>query len=118
MAYRIEISRPALLDAENYYLWLKNKSEDIGNNWFRGLVETVNSLQNFPNRCPIAPESHSFIIEIRQLLYGKGKNQFRIIFGVSVDDKTGEDIVLIYRIRHASQKYLSDLEIIGEDIDE
>jgi plasmid stabilization system protein ParE len=118
MTYRIEMSRPALLDAEKHYLWLKNESEEAANKWFKGLVEATNSLQNFPNRCPIAPESRSFIIEIRQLLYGKGKNQFRIIFGVSVDERTNEDVVLIYRIRHASQKYLSDLEIIEENIDE
>lgn len=112
------MSRPALLDAENYYLWLKSESEDAANKWFKGLVEAINSLEVFPNRCQIAPESHSFIIEIRQLLYGKSKNQFRIIFGVSVDEKTGEDVVLIYRVRHTSQKYLSDLEIIEENTDE
>ncbi len=112
------MSRPALLDAENTYLWLKIESEERANEWFKGLVEKVNSLKNFPNRCPIAPESRSFLIEIRQLLYGKGRHQYRIIFGVSVDEKTGEDMVLIYRIRNASQQYLSDLEIMGESNDE
>ncbi len=118
MTYRVEMSRPALTDAENAYLWLKAESEELANEWFRGLVEAVNSLENLPNRCPIAPESRSFLIEIRQLLYGKGKNQFRIIFGVSIDEKTGRNMVLIYRIRHGSQKYLNDLEIIDEGNDE
>lgn len=118
MTYRVEMSRPALKDAENAYLWIKGESAERANEWFRGLVEAVNSLKNFPNRCPIAPENRSFVIEIRQLLYGKNKNRFRIIFGISVDEKTGENVVLIYRIRHGSQKYLSDLEIIGENDDE
>jgi plasmid stabilization system protein ParE len=118
MTYRIDISRPALLDAENVYLWMKNESEERANQWFKGLVQTVNTLKEFPNRCSIASESRSFLIEIRQLLYGKGKQQYRIIFGISIDETTGENVVLIYRIRNASQKYLSDLEIIGESNDE
>lgn len=80
MAYRVEISRPALEDAEKTYLWLKIKSEERANQWFKGLVEATNSLKNFPNRCPIAPETRSFLIEIRQLLYGKGQYQYRIFF--------------------------------------
>lgn len=118
MIYRIDISRLAFQDAENVYLWMKVESEESANQWFRGLVEIINSLKEFPNRCPIAPESRSFLIEIRQLLYGKSRQQYRIIFGVSVDEQTGEDVVLIYRMRNASQKYLSDLEIIGESNDD
>jgi plasmid stabilization system protein ParE len=114
MAYRVEISRPALEDAEEAYLWLKIESEELANQWFRGLVGATNSLKNFPNRCPIAPETRSFLIEIRQLLYGKGKHQYRILFGISVDEKTGEDTVLIYRIRHSSQQYLKGENILGE----
>ena len=118
MAYRVDVSRPALLDAEKTFLWLKAESEVRANEWFRGLVEAINSLKTFPNRCPIAPESRSFPIEIRQLLYGKARNQHRIIFGISVDEKTGEDVVLVYRIRHASQSYLEGMEIIGESNDD
>lgn len=55
MTYRIEISRPALEDAEKTYLWLKIESEEIANKWFKGLVEATNSLKIFPNRCAIAP---------------------------------------------------------------
>ena len=118
MTYRIDISRLAFLDAENVYVWIKTESEERANQWFKGLVQTINTLKEFPNRCPIAPESRSFLIEIRQLLYGKGKHQHRIIFGISIDEVLGEDVVLIYPIRNASQKYLSDLEIMGESNDE
>lgn len=118
MKYRIDISRPALTDAEKTYLWLKEESEEIANKWFKDLVKTINSLQNFPSRCPLAPETRSFLIDIRQLLYGKGKQQYRILFGISVDEKTAEDVVLIYRIRHSSQKYLDGIEILGRKNDE
>lgn len=113
MEYRVDISRPALADSEKFYLYLKSESEEIANVWFKGLVEAVKSLKMMPNRCPIAPEARSFVIEIRQLLYGKGNKQHRILFGISVDENTGENVVLIYRIRHSSQGYLEDLEILG-----
>lgn len=118
MTYRVDLSRPALVDAENIYLWIKEQSIDKANDWFNGLVHATNSLSEFPNRCPIAPESRTFVIEVRQLLYGSGKGQCRIIFGVSVDEITLENVVLVYRIRRTSQKFLTDLEIIGENIDE
>lgn len=118
MAYRVDISRPALADAENSYLRIKEESPVKAVEWYRGLLEAVYSLENFPNRCPIAPEARAFVIEIRQLLYGKRRQQYRILFGTSVDAETGEDVVLIYRIRHAAQQYLEGLEILGADADD
>jgi plasmid stabilization system protein ParE len=117
MAYRVDISLPALSDAENAYLRIKEESPEKAVQWYKGLLEAVYSLENFPNRCPIAPEARAFVIEIRQLLYGKRKRQYRILFGISVDEQTGEDLVLIYRIRHSVQNYLEDLEILGESED-
>lgn len=118
MEYRLEISRPAWIDAENIYLWLKAGSAERAQEWFRGLFNVIKTLRTFPNRCPIAPESRSFFVEIRQLLYGKGPQQCRIVFGVSVDEQTGGGVVVIYRIRNSSQQFLSDLEIIDESNDD
>ncbi|NEP79825.1 MAG: type II toxin-antitoxin system RelE/ParE family toxin [Okeania sp. SIO3C4] len=51
------------------------------------------SLEIFPNRCPIAPESADIGREIRQLIYKK----HRILFVV-----TGQ-VVQVLRIRHTPQ---------------
>jgi len=118
MAYRVDISRPALIDAENIYVWIKRSSPEAADDWFRGLVSATESLSEFPNRCPLAPENRSFLIQIRYLLYGRGNGQCRIIFGVSIDESTGENVVRIYRVRRASQAFLTDLEIISEFNDE
>ena len=114
MAYRIDISQPATADAENAFLWIRAESEEKAARWFRGLLKAVNSLGKFPERCPLAPESRAFLVEVRQLLYGKGRRQYRILFGISIDPDTGENVVLIYRIRHGAQRYLEGLEILGE----
>ncbi|MDQ3685075.1 MAG: hypothetical protein M3430_05665 [Acidobacteriota bacterium] len=67
-----------------------------------------------PERCPVAPESREFVIEVRQLLYGKRRNAYRVLFSVAYDNEADENVVRIYRIRHGAQRRLKDLELLGE----
>ena len=62
-----------------------------------------------PKRCAIARENEYFSNEIRQFLYGKGRNSYRILFTIV----EGENIstVRILHIRHAAQQTLG----ISED---
>lgn len=114
MAYRVDISQPATADAENALLWIRTGSPEKAVVWFQGLLEAVFSLEQFPERCSLAPESRAFLVEVRQLLYGKRRQQYRILFGISIDPETDENVVLIYRIRRSAQRHLTGLEIIGE----
>lgn len=63
-----------------------------------------------PKRCPLARENEHFSQEIRQLLYGRGRNSYRVLFTIL----EGRDLstVRILHIRHASQ------QTIGEDPEE
>jgi len=101
MVYRVEISPSALADAEAIFLWIQKDSPQKAEEWYNGLVDAIVSLESFPNRCPIAPESQDIGREIRQLLYKK----HRIIFGVT------DDVVLVFRVRHAAQDRLSSDEL-------
>ena len=55
-----------------------------------------------PYRCSLAFENSFFEEEIRQLVYGKGRNAYRILFTI-VDDS-----VQIIFVRHAAQKPMID----------
>ena len=57
------------------------------------------TLEKFPNRCPMSPESDYMGIEVRQLLY---KQQFRILFTVSETSEEDRGIVCIHRVSHGS----------------
>jgi len=60
-----------------------------------------------PNRCSLARENNNFSQEIRQLIYGRGRNSYRVIFTIlEAQDMT---TVRILHIRHGSQ------QTIGED---
>lgn len=101
MVYRVEISPSALADAETTFLWIQKDSPQKAEEWYNGLVDAILSLENFPNRCPIAVESQDIRREIRQLLY-KGH---RILFGVT------DNVVQVFRIRHAARDRLSSDEL-------
>ena len=111
MAYRVDISLPALADAEEAYLWLKERSADRAVDWYEGLLETVFSLENFPTRCPLAPESADIGKEIRQLLYSKRGRVYRILFAITHDEQAGEDVVRIFRIWHSARARIEASEI-------
>lgn len=70
-------------------------------NWLEGLYKAIQSLEQMPLRCSLAFEDNFFEEEIRQLIYGKGKNTYRILF--TITQKT----VHIIFVRHAAQQPLS-----------
>jgi plasmid stabilization system protein ParE len=112
MAYRVDIAPSALQDAEDAYLWIKAQaSSSVAGEWYEGLLATIFTLENFPLRCAIAPESEDLGREVRQLLYGRRGNQYRILFGIWWDSATGEDVVRVYRIRHSARRRIRADEI-------
>jgi hypothetical protein len=68
-----------------------------------------------PYRCPLAPESEDLDIELRQLLYGKRGQQYRIFYTVVIDEMSGEEVVRVQRIRHKAQDTLKEIQELGED---
>jgi uncharacterized protein (UPF0248 family) len=59
-----------------------------------------------PKRCPLARENSYFSQEIRQLLYGKGRNTYRILFTVLEEEEIPK--VRILHIRRAAQQTLGE----------
>jgi plasmid stabilization system protein ParE len=74
MAFRVSLSPSAIADAESAYLWYKEQNQQFADAWFNDLAQAITSLENFPTRCPVAPESKDLEREIRQLLYQKSKS--------------------------------------------
>ena len=68
--------------------------------WYEGLVDAIESLAEFPERCAHAPDPGFRLRGVRQLLYGEGHNIYRILYLVR-----GE-IVEILALRHARRQLL------------
>ncbi len=68
--------------------------------WFDGLCEAVESLAEFPNRCPFASEPALRRKGVRRLLFGEGRSAYHIF--CLVKDET----VQILTIRHTRRRPL------------
>lgn len=101
MKFQVRITRNAKLEIESAYLWFKNVNPAYADKWFRDLMDTIATLQDKPFRCAKARENDNLSEEIRQLIYGKSKSKYRIIFTIQ------EDIVYILYIRHSSQSSIT-----------
>jgi plasmid stabilization system protein ParE len=73
--------------------------------WRTGLFRIVENLETNPNRYAEAEESVDLGLDLRELLYGRRRNIYRILFTIE------EQTVNVLRIRHASQDRLSGDEI-------
>lgn len=107
MRYDIEISSVAEADADSAFLRLSQVvSPAKASQWYSGLLQAIESLSQMPKRCPLARENEYFSQEIRQLLYGRGRNSYRILFTIV----EGQDMstVRILHIRYASQMTLGE----------
>ena len=100
MAYRVRLADPAKLDADHIYEWVVERSPLHGPEWFNGLLQALGSLSENPQRCPLAPESRELGEDIRQLIYGKRRGRYRILYRIRGDE------VEVLHIRHGAQEEL------------
>ncbi len=81
MAYRVDIARSAEGELEALYLWVIERAPQQGASWFNGLERAVLSLDQHPERCPVASESIDPEHPVRVLRYGRGPQSARTVFG-------------------------------------
>ncbi|MBE9197710.1 MULTISPECIES: type II toxin-antitoxin system RelE/ParE family toxin [unclassified Nodularia (in: cyanobacteria)] len=106
MTFQVEITFIAEAQIEQAYGWYRERNPEFADHWFRALMNAIATLQEKPRRCNLAVENEIFPEEVRQLLYGKSKNIYRLLF--TIRDTT----VYILYVRHSAQAPLTldDLE--------
>jgi plasmid stabilization system protein ParE len=102
MRYPVEITDPAWFELQEAYDWLAQRAPDAADRWKAGLLTAIQRLETSPQRCALAPEAVYFGREVRQLLYGKRNNKYRILF--EIRDKS----VIVLRIRHGARRFLGE----------
>ena len=106
MAFQVDITEPALADAEDYVRFIREvgKQPEAAERWFRGLVRAIYSLEELPERCPVIPEQEDFSFEIRHLIYFS----HRIVFRVERD----RNRVVVFRVYHGSRQALAEGDLL------
>jgi plasmid stabilization system protein ParE len=85
--------------------WLARSSPTAAARWRTSLFRIVENLETDPNRYPAADEAADLGVELRELLYRRHRNVYRVLF--TIDGET----VNVHRVRHASQDRLSPDDI-------
>jgi plasmid stabilization system protein ParE len=107
MKYRIEISRMAEAEADGAFLRLSQViSPTKASQWYSGLLQAIESLSQMPKRCSLARENKHFSQEVRQLIYSRGRNSYRVLFAI-LDDQAIPTVRILH-IRHASQQTIGE----------
>jgi len=91
--YRVRLSPRAIDDLQISFDWgIEFWGREKAMSWVEQVQHLIKTgLSSMPERCPIAPESSEFDIEIRQLKF----HRYRILFTISDTDRT----VYVLRIR-------------------
>ena len=100
---QVIIELPALQDIAEAFSWLA-QHEATAEKWFDSIYDTMASLEYFPERCSMAPESESFKFEIREIFHGRRQHKYRILFTVSADE------VHVLHVRHGARQALGESE--------
>ena len=109
MVFRVRLSPRALKDVESAYIYYAEIDGSYAWSWYDGLEAALESPTEFPLRCSLAFEPRFFSIPLRQQLYGKGAQCYRILFTVH------EDEVRVHHIRHCRQEPISTIDPRDED---
>jgi len=94
-----------MADIEAKVAWQSRQSVSSSARLHAGLLAAIRSLANNPERWPLADEATDLGLDLRELLYGRRRKMYRILF--TIEDQT----VNVLRVRHAAQDRLSPDEI-------
>ena len=91
--HRVEITRTAESDLREIFHYIAADNEAAANRLVSEIERQIDSLERYPFRCPVIPESTELGMEYRHIIYGQYRTVFRI------DDSR----VLILRILHSAR---------------
>lgn len=103
--FRVVIHRYALQDLEDAYLNAARHAPGPAAAWLDRFQQALQTLGTNPERCALAHENVRSKHELREFLFGRRPNVFRVVF--TIDERT----VRILRIRRSARRFLTRREI-------
>jgi hypothetical protein len=110
MAFRVEIAKGAEAQLEELYLWVIARAPHQGAAWFNGLERAILTLEERPERCPVAVESMDPTQPVRVLHYGRRPHVYRVFF--AIDHVAG--VVQVVHVRRGARQRPTADELTGE----
>lgn len=91
--FRVDITRAAERDLWSISEYIATEGHVVAFRWVAEMERQITTLEHFPKRCPVIPESEELGREYRHLIFG----QYRTIFRIEGAR------VIIMRVVHGSQ---------------
>jgi plasmid stabilization system protein ParE len=107
MPFAVRITDQALAEVEDILEWMQERSPAAAARWYADLMTKVRTLENNPKRCGLSPEGDRHGVELRQILVGKRRGTYRVLF--TVDD--AGSVVNVVHIRHGARDFLGRDEL-------
>ena len=98
MRYQVRLTNQAEADVESVLRWFASqRAMSAGATWLSALMARLDTLETNPDGCRIADESDDIGSEIRELLFGKRRGMYRLLFRIDLQT------VHILRIWHTAR---------------
>ena len=108
MSFNVIFLPKADADVLDHAAWYAARDPAGAAQWRIGMfTAVVTNLEADPHRYPEADEAADLGIDLRELVHGRGRRVYRVLF--TVDDPT--QTVHIHRVRHAAQDRLAPGDI-------
>ena len=107
MSLRVVVSHQAEEQIDAALSWIAENSGDLAARWYEQLMAVLAGLGQHPQKYAIAAEEELQYHEVREMLFGRRKNVYRVLYRVE------SDTVRILAIIHGRRKPIdpSDLPI-------
>jgi plasmid stabilization system protein ParE len=100
--YHVLLTDKAEADVADVLAWFRDQSAHAaGAKWFAQLMAVVDKLETLPERCAKAAEGADLGLDLREILVGKRRGVYRVIF--EIEGRT----VHILRVWHSARDALS-----------
>ena len=76
--YLVEITKVAERDATSIFAYIVRDNPDAAVKWIEEIERQIDSLETFPERSPIIPESKELGRQYHHLIFGNYRTIFRI----------------------------------------
>jgi plasmid stabilization system protein ParE len=95
------VQRLAIQDLDDAFVWAACEAPSTAARWLDRFQSALQRLATNPQYCPRAREHRKVDLELRETLFGKTPNVFRVIFVID------GDTVRVLRIRRAQRRPLT-----------
>jgi len=103
--FEVILAARAESDIAGAYRYHRSRSPLTAGPWLNHLLAQARTLASNPERCGIAEESARSRVEIRELLVGKKRGAFRVLFVIRAS------VVSVIHVRRATRGPIPDDEL-------